>query len=520
MRSPQDDLGTNIANILVEDGNVFEGQTPAPFTAPPSPAPSQIHQAHGVSSDSPQHLILGGNLVSSENDIHAPFSSSTTALVDPQPIKTPQKKYYRHKEELECTRRLNDFQSNYGSDHPATIDTALRLARVFEEQGRFRSSEYLCKQSAELLQKSVGENDPRTLKAFSQLAGTFLRQSLLSKAKTLLQAMHSRASKNLHPSHLALLTIKIELAICLRWAGNLVEAEKIFREVMVLGKEILPPDHSTMMFAMSALAGLLVEQGEHLEAENILVVVYETDVLRQNVGCQLRTRSDLGNLWVVKGEAQKGAETLREVLAAEKLHYGPENCYTLVTQQRFAVALLHIGSFVESEELLRDAVNKFAKTLGRNHRMTLSAENSLARFFSSRQRFGEAEELQMQVFRVSEEVYGWASNLTCDIASAISDSYHLQGRLEEAHSMGEKAFRGWLQLLGPDHRITRDCEQKFILLSQEREQLQRSQDGASMSMNPQPGIVVENAGLASFGVSSSGLGGNFQPREADVGLQY
>jgi tetratricopeptide (TPR) repeat protein len=520
MRSPQDDLGTDIASILVEDGNVFEGQTPAPFTAPPSPAPSQIHEAHGASSDSSQDPILGGNLVSSENDIHAPFSSSTAALAGPRPIKIPQKKRYKHKEELEFTRRLNDLQSNHGSDHPATIDTALRLAGIFEHQGRYRSSEHLCKQSVELLQKSVGENDPRTLLAFSQLAGIFRFQSQFSKSKTLLQAVHSRASQVLHPSHLAVLSIKNELARCLTTTGNLVEGERIFREVIVLGRETLPPDHANMIFAMGNLAEVLVEQGEYFEAEKMLVVLYETDVLSRDLEGQLRARSELANISLLKGEAQKGIEALREVVAVQKQHLGPEHRLTLITQQRLAAALPQIGSFVESEELFRDTINKFAKTLGRNHRPTLSAKLDFADFFHNRQRFGEAEELQKQVLRVSEEVYGLASKLTFLSASKLSDSYHRQGRLEEAHSIKEKAFRGSLQLLGPDHRITRFYEHELNLLTQKREQLQRSQDGASTSMNPQHGIVVEDAGLASFGISGSGLGGIFQPLQGYVGLQH
>lgn len=519
MHSPQDDLGTNISSILVEDGNVFEGQSPAPFTAPPSPAPSQRRDAHGVSLDSSQHPILGGNLVSSENDILAPFSSSTAALAGPQPIKISQKKHYKHKEELEFTRRLNDLQSNYGSDHPATIDTALRLAKIFEEQGRFRSSESLCKLSAELLQKSVGENDPRTLSAFNQLAGIFIFQSQFSKAKTLLQAVHSRASKVLHPSHIVILCIKTTLAMCLSTIGNHVEAEQIVREVIVLGKETLPPDHGTMVFAMVILERLLEEQGEWFEAEKMLVVLYETHVLNRCIEGQLQIRSKLSILWIIKGEAQKGTEALREVLAAQKQHFGPEHQDTLLTQQRFAVALQSIGRFVESEELFRDTVNMSAKTVGGNHWMTLENEIRLADLFNIRRRFREAEELHKKVLRVSEEVYGWAAKLTCLSASSLSASYHLQGRLEEAHWTKEKAFRGCLQLLGPNHRKTRDCEQGLILLTQEREQVQRSQDGASMSMNPQPGIVVEDVGLASFDISSSGLGGNFQPREGGLGLQ-
>jgi tetratricopeptide (TPR) repeat protein len=513
MRSPQDDaLGTNIASILVEDGNVFEGQSPAPSTAPPSPAPSQRHEAHGVSSNSSQHLVLGENLISSENDIHAPFSSSTAVLTRPPPIQTSQKKRYKQKEELELTQRLNDLQSKYGSDHAATVDTALRLVQIYVAQGRYRSSEHLCEQSAKLLQKSVGENDPRTLSAFNQLAAIFLFQSQYSKAKTLLQAVHSRASKALHPSHLAILSIKNEFARCLATIGNLVEAEQIFREVMVLGRT-LPPDHGTMMFAMLNLAELLAEQGEYFEAEKILIVIYETDVLSGSLGDQLRTRSKLGNLWRLNGEVEKGVEALREVLLAQKQHFGPEHRVTLCTQRYFAGALLQIGGFVESEELFRDTINKFAKTLGRNHGTTLEAESYLSEFFNERQRFGEAEELQKQVLRVSEEVYGWENKLTYNSASALSDLYHRQGRLEEAHLTGEKAFRTCLQIFGPDHRYTRDCEHRLIIITQEMEQLQRSQDGASMSTNPQHRIVVEDVGFATLGISSGDLGGILQPIE-------
>jgi tetratricopeptide (TPR) repeat protein len=140
---------------------------------------------------------------------------------------------------------------------------------------------------------------------------------------------------------------------------------------MVLGRETLPPDHQIIKEAMYNLAGLLMDQGEYFEAEKILVVLYETDMLSRNLENQLQNRSLLSELWLRKGEDQKGVETLREVLAAQKQHYGPEHYYTLLTQQRFAVALLHIGRFVESEKLLRDAVNKYAKTLGRNHCTTL-----------------------------------------------------------------------------------------------------------------------------------------------------
>ena len=308
MHSPQIAPGNNIASILVDHDNVFEGQSPAPFTAPPSPAPSQRHQVHGISSETSQHLLLGGNAVSSKNDIQGPFSSGAEALAEPSPVKTPQKKRYMEKEELELTQRLNDLQSKYGVDHLATVDTARRLARIFQTQGRYRSSERLCRQSAESLQKSSGENDPKTLSAFSQLSDVLISQSRFSEAKTLLQVVSSRASRVFHATHPTILEIKFHLATMSTSVGNYVEAERILREIMVLGRETLPPDHDTMIHAMTMLADVLVDQLDYLAAEEILLVLYETALIKGNLDHCLRTRSRLGRVWMLNGNTQKSLE--------------------------------------------------------------------------------------------------------------------------------------------------------------------------------------------------------------------
>jgi tetratricopeptide (TPR) repeat protein len=518
--SQRHEFHIDISSILVEDGNVFEGQSPAPFTAPPSPAPPQRHGFHGASSGSSQHLVLGENFVDRENDIHAPSSSSIAAVAGAPSIETRQKKRYLQKEELEFTQRLNDFQLKYGPDHLATVDTASRLAKIFHCQDRYRSAERLYRYSAEALQKSVGENDPRTLWAFALLSSVFLAQSQFSKAKTLLQVVHSKACRVLHPSHLDLLKIKNELANCLALIGNLVEAEQIFREVLVLGGETLPPDNEMMISTMMNLSDALEDQAKYSQAEKITKVVYETSVLNGNLNRQLLTRGTLARLSLLKGEFQKAVEASREVLAAQKQLFGPEHRNTIITQQYLAEALHEIGRMVESEELLRDTINKFAKTLGRNHTETLRAELSLAQLFYKQHRFGEAEELQKHALSVSQEVYGLASNLTRLSAGALGTLYHHQGRLEEAHSTMETAFRGALELLGPDHRITRSYESRLSTIAQEREQLQRPQDGASMILDDQHQIAVGGIERAPFGAPSSGLDGNFQPFEGYMGLYH
>jgi tetratricopeptide (TPR) repeat protein len=464
IHSQQDTFGTDIANILVEDGSLFEGQSPAPFTAPPSPAPSQIHDIRTAPSNSLPSMVMDGNFASSANDVPDPFSSGIAALPETHPVQTPPKKRYKQKEELELTQRLNDLQSKYGSDHPATLDTAARLARVFMHQNRYRSAERLYKQSAESLQKTLGKDNPSTLGAFSELSYAFREQGQYSKAKTLSQLIYSRASKVLHPSHETLLYIENELAICYLEVGNDIEAERLLREVLVHGRETLLPDNTVMVFAMEQLTKLLCDMGEFFEAEKMLVAIENTNVLTGDFLQQAITRSRLGYVWMAKGEFQKAEGIVREVFEVQKQHLGPENRDTLNSQINLGMAQKILGKFLEAGELLRDAVHKVTKLLGRNHASTLEAEVFLAACLIDQQKFEEADGILQKVLGVSEEVYGWDSRWTCYAADALRDSYHRQGRLEEAHSAAEKYFRGYLGLLGPNHRLTKIAEEQFIFL--------------------------------------------------------
>jgi hypothetical protein len=98
----------------------------------------------------------------------------------------------------------------------------------------------------------------------------------------------------------------------------------------------------------------------------------------------------------------------------------------------------------------------------------LEIEIILAEFLNQRGRFREAEELAKKTFILSGEVYRSGFSLTCRSAAVLGDSYHHQGRPEEALLMMEKAFRGYVQTHGPDYPPTKECERKIIMLTQEK----------------------------------------------------
>jgi hypothetical protein len=94
------------------------------------------------------------------------------------------------------------------------------------------------------------------------------------------------------------------------------------------------------------------------------------------------------------------------------------------------------------------------------------------------------------------------------VCLVLGDSYHLQGRLEEALLTIGKAFRVYVEARGPDDIPIKSCERRLIELTQERDQLQRSQLGASLGVHSQDQHQDLGDGpvLADLGLSSDHMG--------------
>jgi hypothetical protein len=211
-----------------DNGTFFEGQSPAPFTAPPSPAPTsknEVQRAFQVGTV--------GESSAGKRDVAQTLS---------QPTQNNQKTRYKQTEELEVTERLNDLRSKHGLYHPATIDTAMRLAGILIMQGRYRSAELLCKQCAECLLSTLGENNPRTLDAFGRLALCFVQEGQLAKAGKLYRAVYSKASQIFRQSDREFLYLKIDFAYCVAGLGDVTAAERALRETRVIGRKVLRAD--------------------------------------------------------------------------------------------------------------------------------------------------------------------------------------------------------------------------------------------------------------------------------------
>lgn len=350
---------------------VFEGQSPAPFTAPPSPAPTpktRFAASHELESIS-QSRVMGENLAS---------TSQNVAVAMSQPNQSTQKKRCKQTEELELTQRLNELRSRHGLDHPATIDTAVRLAEILTYQGRHRSAELLFKQCVDCVAKTLGENNPKTLLISGQLAECFIRQGHLSKAEKLFRTIFSRESQVFHPSDPRFLSLKVAFANCIVGLGDLTTAKRTLHEIMAVDAAAPLADRCVLSECTRLLADILRRQGDLYKAEKLLLELVEMDASNwASVSHILLARRTLGEVYNLQGEFQKAEQIFREVHKAQKESLGPEHDLTLHTEVCLASALINLGRFVEGEELVREIIPKCTKVLGMKHNLVSVGGESL-----------------------------------------------------------------------------------------------------------------------------------------------
>ncbi|QYT02662.1 Nephrocystin-3 [Trichoderma simmonsii] len=105
----------------------------------------------------------------------------------------------------------------------------------------------------------------------------------------------------------------------------------------------------------------------------------------------------------------------------------------------------------KASALLKQAFQRYEKTLGPKHASTLNAANNLAAAFWKEGRLNEAEAINKQILPELESVLGPGHKSTLETVSNLGVVYKDQGRLNEAKSLLERALHGSEKILEPEH---------------------------------------------------------------------
>ena len=473
-------------NVFMElDSYSFEGQSPAPFTPIPSPAPSPRvvpaslrilssfdtdsgvqHQTHS----SIQHLSPseGSSTQTSRDMLLLEFTNSLSQNFNvsdkPHAPATLTKTRYREAEELDLRRRLDQFTASHGSNHPATLYTMSRLGQVLQSQGRLCSAEDCFKAVAEQSRVLHGEDDLRTLEAFLNLASILDDQGNMAPAEKLCRNLLRKAVNLIPDEHSLNLQINILLGLCLLKLGRLQEAEHIFNEVIKLGhRAALQPDDGLLLRPMKYLASLRCDQGEFVEAERTLLAILTArggDRHSRDLDT-MSIRANLGLIYARKGRFQESESLLREISADQTRVLGAEHLETLRTQRYLADVLSREEKHEESEQLMQGVVKILEKTRGKHHIDTLRSRCTLTMMFIAQGRFEEAEVSAKQVLNLAIKTLGEDHDICYAAVYHLGRSYEGQHRLQEALHMLTRAWEGFVRIWGEGHAWAMDSKRRF-----------------------------------------------------------
>jgi Tfp pilus assembly protein PilF len=162
--------------------------------------------------------------------------------------------------------------------------------------------------------------------------------------------------------------------------GKHAEAETLYREVLVVQRRVLGPEHPDTLRIAGNLAVSLDDQGKYAEAETMYceVLVVERRVLGPEHPDTLATAGNLAATLYSQGKHAEAERMFQEVLVVQRWVLGPEHPHTLTTAGNLANALGQQGKHVEAERIFHDVLVVRRRVLGPEHPLTFLAAENLA----------------------------------------------------------------------------------------------------------------------------------------------
>jgi tetratricopeptide (TPR) repeat protein len=173
---------------------------------------------------------------------------------------------YADAEEL-CHQVLRDRLRLLGEDHPDNLSTRHRLARMLGLQGRYADAEPMFRQVLAARRRTLGEEHPDTWSTEHRLGWLIGRQGRYSEAIDIVNQVLGGRRHVLGDDHPDTLAASETLAWLTGLRGKPAEADELAREVLADRRRLLGEDHPDTLTSRATLARLTARQDRRAEAE-------------------------------------------------------------------------------------------------------------------------------------------------------------------------------------------------------------------------------------------------------------
>ena len=256
--------------------------------------------------------------------------------------------------------------------------------------------------------------------------------------------------------HQASLAVRHSLGKTMVALGHNVEAESLYRQVLVHQQANLGCDHPETLQTCHYLAWAIEYQGRYREAEKAYrqLLADCQRILGDLDSLTLTSRRHLAWLTAMHGNYYDAERQYQQLVADRQRAQGDEHPQTLNARQHLARVRGLLGHYGEAEEQFRQLVDDQRRIMGDDHPDTIDTGYRLARVITEQGRYAEAEGLYRQVLADRRRVQGDDHPATVVTWDNIARIAGLQGRYREAEELFTEVLTYRRRRIGEDHPHT------------------------------------------------------------------
>ena len=301
-------------------------------------------------------------------------------------------------------------------DSQPAVEAAIRhtIGVTYYDMNVYQEAEQQLERAVELRRRTLGADDPDTLKSMDALGVLYNYESKYAAAEALLSQVVTARQRLLGSEHQDTLAAMSDLGLAIAYEGDDARAAPIFAKVLEADRRILGEEHPATLSVLDNLAGAYRALGRYAEAEVLL---------------------------------ERELELNRRVL-------GPEHPDTTNSMHALAAVYRAQGKYTAADALFFATLDSLRRALGEDHWETETARSNIAISYRAQGRYAEADPLFKRVLASLQRTLGPEHPLTLKVAYALGESYVRQRRYREAESVLGKVLKARRRLLGEDNLYT------------------------------------------------------------------
>ncbi|MFF5406813.1 HEXXH motif-containing putative peptide modification protein [Streptomyces misionensis] len=267
----------------------------------------------------------------------------------------------------------------------------------------------------------------------------------------------------------------LALAWALRSAGDLVESDKLYRQLATVCERSLPADHPYLQSVRTGRARTLGQLGRYEDAEAELRAAL---VLRQRdpkAGSRsiLRIRSDLGRMAYNQGRLEEAVTELREVRRLTRALARQGELDSLEVGPSLVRALREAGHAEEAETVAEEVLEEHRAVLPPDHRAVLIARYERARLLRDhewdRGLLEQARDDFADIWKAARHRLGPDHPDTIATQHELATVWHLLGHPDRAAEHFLAALEAGRRRLGENHPNVTVCARNLAIVLTELE---------------------------------------------------